>query len=171
MAQMRRGLNKVGSTWNVSRFYPALNWNRFLKDQRRGLPSLNSASVNIVFIKKIPLWSKTMLIRHCQGTNAVFVYYPRGLKALYFDNFDNFDNSLNIFLWPEYFIDYLYERWIPWQASTSVLCLHYRPETIHCSTKDARTSEITFLALLPCLYGSLHAAPGIPHGLRWLKLG
>ena len=27
------------------------------------------------------------------------------------------------------------------------LCLHYRPETVHCSTKtkDAHTSEITFL--------------------------
>ena len=33
------------------------------------------------------------------------------------------------------------------QAVTSVLCLHYRPETVHCSTKDAYTSEITFLAL------------------------
>ena len=60
-------------------------------------------------------------------------------------NFDNFDNSHNSFLWAEYFIDYLCERWIPWQASTSVLCLHYRPETVHCSTKDAYNSEITFL--------------------------
>ena len=68
------------------------------------------------------------------------------LKAL---NFDNFDISHNSFLWPEYFIDYLCERWIPCQASTSVLCLHYRSETVHCSTKDAYTSEITFLALHP----------------------
>ena len=30
----------------------------------------------------------------------------------------------------------------------SVLCLHYRPETVHCSTKDAYTSEITIFALL-----------------------
>ena len=30
------------------------------------------------------------------------------------------------------------------------LCLHYRPETVHCSIKDAHISEITFLALLPC---------------------
>jgi len=29
------------------------------------------------------------------------------------------------------------------------LCLHYRPVTVHCSTKDAYTSEITFLALNP----------------------
>ena len=50
----------------------------------------------------------------------------------------------------EYFIDFLCERWIPCQAVTSVLCLHYRPETVHCSTKDAYTSEITFLALKPC---------------------
>ena len=49
----------------------------------------------------------------------------------------------NSFLWPEYFIDFLCERWIPCQASTSFLCLHYRPETVHSSTKDAYTSEIT----------------------------
>ena len=44
---------------------------------------------------------------------------------------------------------FLCERWIPCQARTSVLCLHYRPETVHCSIKDAHTSEITFFALLP----------------------
>ena len=73
-----------------------------------------------------------------------FGKYPRRLKAL---NFDNFDNSHNSFLWPEYFIDFLCDRWILWQALTSVLCLHYRPETVHCSTKDVYTSEITILAL------------------------
>ena len=31
-------------------------------------------------------------------------------------------------------------------AVTSVFCLHYRPETVHCGTKNAHTSEITFLA-------------------------
>ena len=42
------------------------------------------------------------------------------------------------------------------QASTSILCLHYRPVTVHCGIKDAYTSEITFLALNPWLYtGSL----------------
>ena len=66
-----------------------------------------------------------------------------------FDKFDHFNNSHNSFLWPEYFIDYLCERWIPCQASTSVLCLNYHPVTVHCSTKDAYTSEITFLALNP----------------------
>ena len=30
-----------------------------------------------------------------------------------------------------------------------VRLLQYRPETVHCSTKDAYTSEITFLALKP----------------------
>ena len=60
----------------------------------------------------------------------------RRLKAL---NFDYFDNSHNFFLWPEYFIDFLCERWIPCYASTSVLCLHYHPETVDCSTKDAYT--------------------------------
>ena len=33
---------------------------------------------------------------------------------------------------------------------TSVLCLHYRPETVHCSTKDVYNSEITFPTLHPC---------------------
>jgi len=46
----------------------------------------------------------------------VFVWYPRRLKAL---NFDNFDNSHNSFVWPEYFIVVLCEWWIPCQASTS----------------------------------------------------
>ena len=35
---------------------------------------------------------------------------PSRIKAL---NFDNFDNSHNSFLWPEYFFDFLCERWIP----------------------------------------------------------
>ena len=51
-------------------------------------------------------------------------------------------------------MDYLCERWVPYQASTSVLCLHYRPLTVHCSTKDAYTSEITFLALNPWIQHS-----------------
>ena len=60
-------------------------------------------------------------------------------------NFENFDIfHIIVFLWPEYFIDFLCERWIPRQAVTSVLCLHYRD-----STKDVYTSEITFLALNP----------------------
>ena len=47
----------------------------------------------------------------------------------------------------EFFIDFLCERWILCQAVTSVLCLHYHLETVHCSTKDAYTCEITFLAV------------------------
>ena len=114
--------------------------------QRQGCNArkVNCSCVHCVHIKTSSFWAELTII-----DASLFVYYPRGLKALYFDNFDNFDNSLNIFLWPEYFIDYLYERWIPWQASTSVLCLHYRPQTVHCSTKDAYTSEISFLALHP----------------------
>ena len=41
------------------------------------------------------------------------------------------------------------KKWIPCQAVTSVLCLLFRPKTVHCSTKNAYTSEITFLALHP----------------------
>ena len=55
----------------------------------------------------------------------IIVRYPRRLKPF---NFDNYDDSRNSFLLPEYFIDFLCERWIPCQASTSVLCLHYRPK-------------------------------------------
>ena len=32
------------------------------------------------------------------------------------------------------------------QAVTSVWCLLFRPKTVNCSTKNAYTSEITFLA-------------------------
>ena len=86
---------------------------------------------------------------------AVFVNKNRCISVSFVSKEDKpfyFDNSHNNFLWPEYFIDFLCERWIPCQASTSVLCLHYRPETVHCSTKDAYTSEITFLALQPWLF-------------------
>ena len=48
-----------------------------------------------------------------KSTISVPVLYPRRIKA------SNFDNSHNSFLWPEYFIDFLYERWIPCQAVIS----------------------------------------------------
>ena len=41
-------------------------------------------------------------------------------------------------------------KWIPCQAVTSVLCLLFHPKTVHCSTKNTYTSEITFLALVHC---------------------
>ena len=66
-------------------------------------------------------------------------------------NFDNFDNSHNSFLWPEYFINYSCERWIPWHDSTSVLCLHYRPLHYHCSTEDAYTWNN-----FPCIKSLVH---------------
>ena len=40
-------------------------------------------------------------------------------------------------------------KWMPCQAVTSVFCLLFRPKTVHWSTKNAYTSEITFLALHP----------------------
>ena len=43
-------------------------------------------------------------------------------------------------------------KWIPCQAVTSILCLLFRPQTVHCSTKYPYTSEITFLALVPCCW-------------------
>ena len=56
--------------------------------------------------------------------------------------FDIFYNSLYSFLWPEYFIDFLCENGSPCQALTSVLCLLYCPETVHCSTKNTYSFEI-----------------------------
>ena len=59
------------------------------------------------------------------------------VKSIEFDNFENSHNSFltrifhRLFLW----------KWIPCQAVTSVLCLPFRPKTVHCNTKDAYTSE------------------------------
>ena len=36
-----------------------------------------------------------------------------------------------------------------WHGCDICIVLHYRPETVHCSTKDAYTSVITFLAWHP----------------------
>ena len=46
-------------------------------------------------------------------------------------------------------------KWIPCQASTTVLCLLFRPKTVHCSAKNSYTSEISFLALVPWSYKCL----------------
>ena len=102
-----------------------------------------------VHIETSPLWAEFVNKNRC--INCLFSIRD-GLEHLIFDNFDNQHNS---FLWPEYFIDFLWERGIPGQAGTSVLCLHYHPETVHCSTKVAYNSEITFLTLHPwysCIY-------------------
>jgi len=88
------------------------------------------------------LWAEFVNKNRCISVRLV----SWRLKAL---NFNNFDNSQNFSL------IFLCERGIPCQAVTSVLCLHYRPETVHCSKKDAYTSEITFLALHPWTYPSL----------------
>ena len=74
----------------------------------------------------------------------MFVQYPRRLKAF---NFYNFESSHNSFLWPEYFIDSFCENGFYVRLWPSVLCLLFRPKTVHCSAKNACTSEITFLAL------------------------
>ena len=46
-----------------------------------------------------------------------------------------YQNISQIILW----------KWIPCQAVTSILCLLFRLKTVHCSTKNMYTSEITFL--------------------------
>ena len=57
-------------------------------------------------------------------------------KAL---NFDNFDNSLNSFLWPEYFIDYLRERWIPCQGFDNRLVFTLPPRDSTLQLQKMRT--------------------------------
>ena len=42
---------------------------------------------------------------------------------------------------------FLCERWIPCQALTSVLCLHYRPETVHCSELHISCVKLTMKKL------------------------
>ena len=74
----------------------------------------------------------------------MLVLYPRRLKAL---NLIILIIHIIVFYDQNISLIFLFERWIPCQALTSVLCLHYRPETVHCSTKDAYTFEITFVAL------------------------
>ena len=44
-------------------------------------------------------------------------------------------------------IIFLCETWIPCQAVTSVLCLHLHYITVHCSTKNGFTYEITIFTL------------------------
>ena len=93
-----------------------------------------------VHIETSSLWAEFVKKNRCISVRLV----SEEVKSI---KFDNFDNSHNSFLCPEYFIDFFCERLIPCQAVTFVLCLHYRPESVHCSTKDAYTSEITFFAL------------------------
>ena len=57
LKNLSRGSNMIGSTkivFNVSRFKPALSWNRFLADLRRGSNSLNSDSVSLKWMEKLP---------------------------------------------------------------------------------------------------------------------
>ena len=86
------------------------------------------------------LWAEFVNKNRCISVRLV----SRKLKAL---NFDNFDDSHNSLLWPEYFIDFVCERWIPCQALTSVLCLHYRPETVTLQYKRC----VHFWNNFPCI--------------------
>ena len=59
-----------------------------------------------VHIKASSLWSEFVNKNKCLSVRL----YLRRIKAL---NFDNLDNSHNSFLWQEYVINFLCERWIP----------------------------------------------------------
>ena len=64
------------------------------------------------------------------------------LKAF---NFDSFENSHNSFLWTEYFIDYFCENGFHVRLRHPS-CVYFSAQ----SAKNAYTSKITFLALVPC---------------------
>ena len=84
-----------------------------------------------VHIETSSLWAEFINKNRCISVRLV----SEGVKSIKFWKFT------------ENFINYLCERC---QAPTSVLCQHYRLVTLHCSSKEAYTSEITFLALNPC---------------------
>ena len=73
-----------------------------------------------VHIETSSLWAEFVNKNRCISVRLV----SEEVKSL---NFDSFDISHKSFLCPVYFIDFYCERWIPCQASTSVLYLHYRP--------------------------------------------
>ena len=120
-------------------FYSNVNINHTTKVIMQGKFIAVAYSLR-TYWNQFSLWVEFVNKNRCNSVRLV----SEEVKSIAFDNFDNSHNS---FLWPEYFIDFLCERWIPCQAVTSVLCLHYRPETVHCSTKDAYTFEITSFAL------------------------
>ena len=55
-------------------------------------------------------------------------------------------------------------KWILCQAVTSVLCLLFHPKTVHWSTKNVYTSEITFLVLVPWAASTIVAPASHPGG-------
>ena len=61
--------------------------------------------------------------------------------------FDNLIIHIIIFYDQNIWLIFLCKRWIPCQAVTSVLCLLYSPETVHCRTKNKSTFEITIFTL------------------------
>ena len=64
-------------------------------------------------IETSSLWTEFVNKNRCISVRLV----SEEVKSIKFWNFDNLHNS---FLWPEYFIDFSFERWIPCQASTCV---------------------------------------------------
>ena len=113
------------------------------KHQECNARKVNCSCVHSAYILKPVLFGRNLYTRIYA---SVFVLYSRRLKALkliilIIHIIVSYEQNISLI--------FLCERWIPCQAVTSVLCLHYRPETVHCSTKDMYTSEITFLALHP----------------------
>ena len=80
---------------------------------------------------------------NCSCVFSAYILKPVFLKILIIHMIVSYDQNNNSKIF--YVKDGSHVRL--WHPS----CLHYRPETVHCSTEDAYTSEITFLALLPWL--------------------
>ena len=102
--------------FNFQDLFPVfIRWTPFTKGIREG--KLIAVAYSLRRNKTSSVWAVFVNKNRCINVPLV----SEEDKA---SKYDNLDNSHNSFLWPEYFIDFLCERWIPCQASTSVLCLH-----------------------------------------------
>ena len=96
-----------------------------------------------VHIETSSLWAEFVNKNRCISVRLV----SEEVKSI---KFYNFDNSHNSFLWTEYFIDFCMWKMDPMSGCNIRLVFTLPPrDSIHCSTKDAYTSEITFLSLHP----------------------
>ena len=78
--------------------------------------------------------------------------HPSRIKAFIFDNFDNSNKFPLTIIFHIIFVKMD-------SMSGCDIRLLFRPKRVHCSTKNAYTSEITFLALVPWVSVSLKAVP------------
>ena len=98
-----------------------------------------------IHIETSSLWAEFVNKNRCISVHLV----SEEVKSIKFDNFDNSHS----FLWPEYFIDFFMWKMDPMSSCNIRLVFTLPPrDSTCCSTKDAYTSEITFLALHPWIH-------------------